>query len=271
MKKIKNSYPPVRDDIADLRTVRALPTQYIQHIDPFLFLNHHGHQIYTPHNRGLPFGPHPHRGFETVTFILKGDIAHRDSAGHESIIKEGGIQWMTAGKGLVHEEVSSEEFKKQGGELEILQLWINLPSHLKMTEPRYIGRQQDEIPTEIVDGVKRNFVSQAVTTLTDITLQTIEMLTESQTTLKIPPGQNVFFYVVKGNLLVNGSEISAPRLVEFADEEDEIEVKAQSQAYLLFGHATPFNEPIVSYGPFVMNTREEILAAIQDYEAGKFS
>lgn len=270
MKAIKETYPPVRDDIGDLRTVRALPTQYIQHIDPFLFLNHHGHQIYTPHNRGLPFGPHPHRGFETVTFILKGDIAHRDSAGHESIIKEGGIQWMTAGKGLVHEEVSSEEFKKQGGELEILQLWINLPSHLKMTEPRYMGCQQDEIPFESKDGVKKNLVSKAVKTLTDITIQTIEMMTEAQTTLLIPQGQNVFFYLVKGNLMVNDTEISAPRLVGFEPAGEEIQVKANSSAYILFGHAAPFNEPIVSYGPFVMNTREEITQAIEDYEAGKF-
>src|SRR5690606_11862264 len=134
---VKTIHYPLRDDIGDLRTVRPLPNPKLPHLDPFLFLNHHGHQFYPPHNLGLPFAPHPHRGFETVTVVLKGDIAHRDSAGHESIINEGGIQWMTAGRGIVHEEVSSEEFKQHGGELEILQLWVNLPKSLKMTEPRY--------------------------------------------------------------------------------------------------------------------------------------
>jgi quercetin 2,3-dioxygenase len=129
-KTIKKVHQPVRDDIADLTTRRALPTHSIDQIDPFLFLNHHGHQVYPPGNRGLPFGPHPHRGFETVTFILKGDIAHHDTGGHSSVIRSGGIQWMTAGRGLVHSEVSSEEFKETGGELEILQLWVNLPAKL---------------------------------------------------------------------------------------------------------------------------------------------
>ncbi len=104
----------MRDDIADLTTRRPVPGAEVEQIDPFLFLNHHGPQVYPPRNRGLPFGPHPHRGFETVTFILTGELAHRDSAGHESIIKEGGIQWMTAGSGLVHAEISPEEFKRAG-------------------------------------------------------------------------------------------------------------------------------------------------------------
>ena len=145
-KTIKRAHPAMRDDIADLTTRRPVPGQDVEQIDPFLFLNHHGPQVYAPRNRGLPFGPHPHRGFETVTFILTGELAHRDSAGHESIIKEGGIQWMTAGSGLVHAEISPEEFMRKGGPLEILQLWVNLPPRLKMTQPRYIGLQRDEIP-----------------------------------------------------------------------------------------------------------------------------
>ena len=108
-------------------------------VDPFIFLNHHGPQNYGPDNSGLPFGPHPHRGMETVTIIIEGDIAHKDSAGNNSVIESGGVQWMTAGKGLIHEEVSSDEFKEKGGPLEILQLWVNLPARLKMTEPKYKG------------------------------------------------------------------------------------------------------------------------------------
>src|SRR5947209_6888005 len=123
----------VRDDIGDLVTRRPLPGHGVDQIDPFLFLNHHGPQTYPPGNRGLPFGPHPHRGFETVTFIIEGELAHRDTAGHESVIDGGGVQWMTAGSGLVHAELSPESFRRTGGPLDILQLWVNLPARLKMT------------------------------------------------------------------------------------------------------------------------------------------
>ena len=150
-KTVLAQYPSLRDDIGDLVTTRPLPGPGIEQIDPFLFLNHHGPQTYPPNNRGLPFGPHPHRGFETVTFILEGELAHRDSAGHESVIRAGGVQWMTAGSGLIHAEVSPEDFLRSGGPLEILQLWVNLPARLKMTRPRYQGVQADEIPTLMAD------------------------------------------------------------------------------------------------------------------------
>jgi quercetin 2,3-dioxygenase len=132
-----------RDDIGDLTTRRPLPGSGLDQLDPFLLLNHHGPQTYGPNNSGLPFGPHPHRGFETVTFVLDGELAHRDSAGHESVITAGGVQWMTAGSGLVHEEVSPEAFRRDGGSLELLQLWVNLPGRLKMSPPRYVGLQAD--------------------------------------------------------------------------------------------------------------------------------
>src|SRR4051812_5707317 len=144
---IRAQYPAIRDDIGDLHTWRPLPNDKISQIDPFLFLNHHGPQVYPPRNRGLPFGPHPHRGFETVTFIVEGSLVHRDTGGHESVIQRGGVQWMTAGRGLEHEEVSPKEFLDHGGPLEILQLWVNLPSRLKMTTPGYVGLQEDSIPS----------------------------------------------------------------------------------------------------------------------------
>ncbi|HSO06022.1 MAG TPA: pirin family protein, partial [Pelomicrobium sp.] len=143
---LRRLHPAHRDDIGDLVTRRPLPGPGLAQIDPFLFLNHHGPQTYAPGNVGLPFGPHPHRGFETVTFILAGELAHRDSAGHESVIAAGGTQWMTAGRGIVHAELSPETFKRRGGALEILQLWVNLPARLKFTAPRYVGLQRDAIP-----------------------------------------------------------------------------------------------------------------------------
>src|ERR1700741_5011352 len=146
IRTIEGVYPAQRDDIADLVTRRPVPGPHIDQVDPFLFLNHHGPQVYRPGNAGLPFGPHPHRGFETVTFILDGELMHRDSGGHESVITAGGVQWMTAGSGLVHAELSPERFLREGGRLEILQLWVNLPARLKMTRPRYQGVQREQIP-----------------------------------------------------------------------------------------------------------------------------
>lgn len=269
---VKQIYRPIRDDIADLRTARALPTQHIDHIDPFLFLNHHGPQVYPPHNHGLPFGPHPHRGFETITFILKGDIAHRDSGGHESVIKAGGIQWMTAGKGLVHSETSSEEFKRHGGDLEVLQLWLNLPSRLKMSEPKYIGLQAESIPHYSQGGVTVDLIAGewqghkgAVSPLIDVSLMTIKMLPGAETKMEISEKRNIFFYLIQGDLEVNGITVNAPHLVEFENRGSEIILRANEDSLILFGHAEPFNEPIVAYGPFVMNTREEIMQAIRDF------
>ena len=151
-KMVSRIHPALRDDIGDLITQRPVPSAHLEQVDPFLFLNHHGPQTYPPHNRGLPFGPHPHRGFETVTFILEGMLTHKDSAGHESIIRAGGVQWMTAGSGLIHAEISPREFLETGGPLEILQLWVNLPPHLKMTQPAYTGLQRDQIPALRLDG-----------------------------------------------------------------------------------------------------------------------
>ena len=154
-KIVKAEYRP----IGDLITYSPMPTGSIDMIDPFIFLNHHGPQTYKPNNKGLPFGPHPHRGMETVTFILDGDISHKDSSGNESVIGAGGVQWMTAGSGLIHAEVSSEKFKEKGGPLEILQLWVNLPAKLKMGKPWYKGLQNIEIPVAEFEGGKAQVVS----------------------------------------------------------------------------------------------------------------
>lgn len=280
MKTIKRRHAALRDDIADLTTRRPVPSPSIEQVDPFLFLNHHGPQVYPPRNRGLPFGPHPHRGFETVTFILTGELAHRDSAGHESIIKEGGIQWMTAGKGLVHAEISPEEFKQQGGPLEILQLWVNLPPSLKMVAPRYIGLQHEEIPALATPDGKGtvNLISGrweghegAMKPLYDVFMSTVELAAGGRVSFPALDGRNVFLYVARGSVRVGEEEATQFHLVELSDAGDTLEVSAETDAVLLVGHAEPIGAPVVSYGPFVMNTQEEIMQAIRDYQAGKFT
>lgn len=281
MRIIKVKHKAVSEPIADLTTYRAMPTSTVpmNTIDPFIFLNHHGWQEYPANNHGLPFGPHPHRGFETVTFILEGDLTHKDSSGASSVIREGGVQWMTAGKGLVHAEISSEEFKRKGGPLEILQLWVNLPAKHKMTEPKYVGLQKDEIPVATFDNGKVTVqivsgdwdgTQGAVKPLTDIHLACIRFNEGGRLTKHIKPEKNIFFYVVKGELLVNGEHVAMHDLLEFIHEGEVLEIKATSDAIILLGYATPFKEPFEAYGPFVMNTKEEIMQAYEDYNKGAF-
>ncbi|QOL49716.1 pirin family protein [Massilia litorea] len=280
-KLVRRIHPALRDDIGDLITQRPVPTRHLDQVDPFLFLNHHGPQTYPPHNRGLPFGPHPHRGFETVTFILEGMLMHKDSAGYESIIRAGGVQWMTAGSGLIHAEISPPEFLQAGGPLEILQLWVNLPPHLKMTKPAYTGLQQDEIPALALDGGRVTMHLTAgeyegtrgpVQSLTGVFMSTIAFQPGGRLRVRALAERNVFLYVVRGALQVGVAEdrVSAFHLVELGHEGDELEMTALEDAVVLFGHAEPIGAPVVSHGPFVMNSRAEIEQAIRDYQAGRF-
>ncbi|WP_034256801.1 pirin family protein [Adhaeribacter aquaticus] len=281
LRSIKKLHEASFAPIDNLITYRALPSIYLQMgaLDPFLFLNHHGPQQYKPNNTGLPFGPHPHRGFETVTFILQGDIMHQDSGGYKSTIQAGGIQWMTAGSGLIHSEVSSEEFKANGGPLEILQLWLNLPGHLKMTEPKYTGLQADEIPLVSLDEdkVTVHLVSGSwgenkapIQSLTDVQLSWIDFKEGGQLATSAPAENTLFLYVVKGKIKVNGYEAEELHLVEFYPRGEEIEIQASADSIILFGHAKPYGEKIVAYGPFVMNSEDEIQQAYQDFQEGKF-
>ncbi|MGJ9419513.1 pirin family protein [Massilia sp. CMS3.1] len=280
-KLVRRIHPALRDDIGDLITQRPVPSAHLDQVDPFLFLNHHGPQTYPPRNRGLPFGPHPHRGFETVTFILEGMLTHKDSAGHESIIRAGGVQWMTAGSGLIHAEISPPEFLESGGPLEILQLWVNLPPHLKMTAPAYTGLQKADIPALALDGGRVTMHLTAgewegtrgpVQSLTGVFMSTIEFKAGGRLRVRDLAQRNVFLYVVRGALQAGMADdrISAFHLVELGGEGDEVEMTALEDSVILFGHAEPIGAPVVSHGPFVMNSRAEIEQAIRDYQAGKF-
>lgn len=277
-RRVRAQHPALRDDIGDLTTRRPLPGPGLDQLDPFLFLNHHGPQVYPPNNRGLPFGPHPHRGFETVTFILEGSLAHADSADHQSVIRAGGVQWMTAGSGIVHAEISPPEFLRDGGPLEILQLWVNLPSRLKMSEPHYVGLQRESIPSMALEGGGRLHLIAGehggrrgpIDSLTGVFMSTLELPAGAQERLPVPAGRQVFLYVVDGGVAVAGEAVEAQHLIELGQEGDGVEIAASSKARLLFGHAEPIGEPVFSHGPFVMNSRDEILEAIEDYQAGHF-
>jgi quercetin 2,3-dioxygenase len=281
IKEIKAVHKAQREDIDDLITYRALPAGdfEMERLNPFIFLNHHGPQNYNPGNKGLPFGPHPHRGIETVTFILDGELMHKDSSGGVSTITSGGIQWMTAGKGLIHAEVSSDEFKQKGGDLEILQLWLNLPAKYKMMDPFYKGLQNEDIPELTEDGGKvkvkvisgsRNDQQGAFESVSDVYLDLIYLDKGGRMRIGIPAENVVFFYIVRGEIMVNRQSVGALSLVEFKKAGDEIDISAEQDSIVITGYARYLNEPITARGPFVMNTYQEIMEAYDDYRSGKF-
>jgi redox-sensitive bicupin YhaK (pirin superfamily) len=281
LKSIRAVYRAGYKDYDGLDTYSVMPTRNvpIDALDPFLFLNHHGLQTYPPGNQGLPFGPHPHKGFETVTFIIEGDLVHKDSTGFNSNIKAGGIQWMTAGNGIIHSETSSDEFQEKGGEIEILQLWLNLPAKFKNVAPNYIGLQKNQVPrlTFDNDSVVVNLVSGSwekekapIQSLSNVHLFTIEIKKGATLNVDVAANRTVLFYLIKGALNVNGSEAEIHELVEFDHVGETISIEAKENVLILFGHAEPNNEPIAAHGPFVMNTTEEIRQAFLDYHEGKF-
>jgi quercetin 2,3-dioxygenase len=277
---LRKTHPGRRDDIADLITRQSIPNHGLE-IDPFLLLNHHGPQLYPPDNNGLPFGPHPHRGFETVTFIVEGALLHRDTGGHESAIHAGGVQWMTAGRGLEHAEISPDDFLKSGGMLDILQLWVNLPSRLKMTEPRYIGLRRDQIPELTADDgrVSIQLISGEwegergpIESLTEVMMSTVVLRRGASIVLPAPSGRTALLYVVRGRVTVDGHAVEQFHLAGMNDDADAVEISTgDDDALVIYGHAAPIGEPVVAHGPFVMNTEQEIHQAIRDYQAGRFA
>ena len=187
------------------------------------------------------------------------------------------FQWMTAGSGLVHMEASSAAFKKRGGAMECLQLWVNLPASLKMTAPRYTGLQRQHIPEIHGDGTTIRAISgdwgeakPVIEPLYDIAIAEVHFDAGARMTFTITASRNIFFYVAGGSVEVNGQGAHQFQLVEFESAGSEINVTAPSATMILLGHAVPFNEPIVAHGPFVMNTNDEIVTAIEDYQQGKF-
>lgn len=281
MKKIKAIHNPNYTQIGGLVTWEVIPGPRLgmQDLDPFLFLNDHGPQVYPAGNDGLPFGPHPHRGFETITFILDGALEHRDNTGIQSVIGAGGIQWMTAGKGIIHAEVSPPEFLEKGGNVHLLQLWVNLPSRLKMSEPKYIGLHAKDIPVlpfdegkarlHLISGAVRDS-SGPVSAMTGLWMSRLELDKEGEFEISISLDREVFFYNISGNIEVNGERVPSRCLVQFEAQGESIRIKALNDTQILLGHGARIGEPVVARGPFVMTSEDEINQAWSDYRKGKF-
>jgi quercetin 2,3-dioxygenase len=268
--------------VGDGFPVRTLFTHREQgpRISPFLMLDYAAPTMFSASNRPRGVGPHPHRGFETVTIVYEGEVAHRDSAGGGGVIGPGDAQWMTAGASVVHEEYHSEAFTRAGGAFEVAQLWVNLPARLKMAAPRYQTLMNCDIPRVDLDddrGVIRILAGEfrgakgPAETRTPMNVWDVRLHKDATAALSLPEGHNLLVVVLDGPLVVNGeAHLRAGETVVFDTTGGDAILTARGDAKLLLLSGEPIHEPLEQYGPFVMNTREEIAQAIDDFRAGRF-
>ena len=260
---------------------RPFPTNGLNMVDPFLLLDEMGPMDYAP-GKAVGAPDHPHRGFETVTYLLSGEFTHEDSAGHKGTLRPGDVQWMTAGAGVIHSELPSDKIMREGGRMHGFQLWVNLPARDKMTIPRYQEVPADGIPTaKSEDGLAQATViagealgvKAVIDTRTPISYHDWTLQPGAHATTYVPPDHNVFAYVFEGEALI-GDEVVTEGQVAFLGEGDDVQLGAKADAAnparLLLVGGVPINEPVARYGPFVMNTSEEIVKAIEDFQSGSF-
>lgn len=282
LKKIQGVYStPRRHWVGDGFPVRSL-FSYGSHgaqLSPFLLLDYAGPARFEPagHRRGV--GVHPHRGFETVTIVYDGEVEHRDSTGSGGVIGPGDVQWMTAGSGILHEEFHSEAFSRRGGQLEMVQLWVNLPAADKMGQPGYQSLLAAQIPDiALADGLGRIRIIAGefsghegpATTHTPINVWDIRLAQGAQTTLRVPAAHTAALVVLHGAVQIDGRPLREAQMAHLDRIGDELAIQADSDAVLLFLGGEPINEPIVGQGPFVMNSESEIKQAFEDLDSGRF-
>jgi redox-sensitive bicupin YhaK (pirin superfamily) len=248
-------------------------------LSPFLLLDYAGPADFPPSTQRRGVGEHPHRGFETVTIVYSGEVEHRDSTGAGGVIRPGDVQWMTAASGIVHQEYHGEEFARRGGRFEMVQLWVNLPAAQKMSRPGYQSISDTQIPqAELPDhsGTVRviagefGSVAGPARTHTRINLWDVRLNADRRTTFCVQDGDTAAVFVLSGRVTVaDGEEVEEAGLAVLTRQGDRFEVNALADSSLLVLSGEPIDEPIVGYGPFVMNTQSEIVQAIDDYRSGK--
>jgi len=251
-----------------------------KHISPFLLLDHAGPAEFTPTTERRGVGQHPHRGFETVTIVYKGELEHQDSTGSGGKIGPGDVQWMTAASGILHEEFHSEGFAKSGGTLEMVQLWVNLPARDKMADPGYQTILDRDIPAIALKdnaGSLRLIAGEfdghkgAARTFTPVDVWDIRLNAGKSLTLDLHEGRNTALVVLRGTVEVNGLEsVRQGQLALFDRKGDQLTLEASEDAVVLLLSGEPIDEPVVGHGPFVMNTEQEIHQAFADFQSGRF-
>ncbi|SDO66568.1 pirin family protein [Pseudomonas jinjuensis] len=283
MKKILGVYSAPRSHwVGDGFPVRTLFSydNFGQHISPFLLLDHAGPHDFAPSAQRRGVGQHPHRGFETVTIVYKGELEHRDSTGAGGRIGPGDVQWMTAAAGILHEEYHSDAFSSSGGTLDMVQLWVNLPARDKMAEPGYqtildasipnLALAEDAGSLRVIAGDYKGHRGPA-RTFTPMDVWDIRLAAGKSTRISVVEGRHTVLVLLRGSLLVNHEDVLREgQVVLFDPDGSDIQLEANNDTLVLLLSGEPIDEPIVGYGPFVMNSDQEIHQAVEDFRAGRF-
>lgn len=262
-------------DGAGVKLTRVLTGKLQQRLDPFLMLDAFGSDNPDDYIAGFP--DHPHRGFETVTYMLAGRMRHRDSAGHEGLLQNGGVQWMTAGRGVIHSEIPEQE----DGVMEGFQLWLNLPAQRKMADPWYRDIQSDAIPeyvtpehvtVRVIAGTSNGVVGAVTREITEPLYLDIHLPAGTSFSTALPATHNAFIYVYRGAAQIGGAIVPSQRMgiLNNMPNADGVTITAKKNTRLILIAGKPLHEPIVQYGPFVMNTQAEIHQALSDFSSGRF-
>lgn len=258
---------------------QPIPAKKLEMVDPFLLLHHYGPFKITPEKNPFDLGPHPHRGFEPITFLLQGEQLHRDSLGNESIVMAGDVQWTTAGRGIIHSEGPNKAFVERGGNLEGIQLWLNLSASKKMITPKYQHIKARDIDVvqfknakvEVIAGEMFN-INGKIDIESEINVAMLKLESSSVLDLDIKEHHSGLIYLIKGEVKVNENTIlksSYDQILSFNSDGNSLHLEANADTQLLFLSGIPLNEKVVSWGPYVMNSQTEILEALRDYQMGK--
>lgn len=280
MRSVKQILFAHKVDMGGTPVLQPLPTQQIEQIDPFLLLHHHTSKIPKGgSHKHLGVDPHPHRGFSPVTFIFQGDIHHRDSRGNNSIVHAGGVQWMNAGRGIIHSERPSKKLTEESGTMEIIQLWVNTPKKHKMDQPSYQPFEKEKLKIISPDSGegeicliagKQGNKTGPVHSQTSVIAITGILEIGAKHTFTIPQEMNAFIYILDGQIRIEGyGLVEGKNLVYFKNDGKQIKIDIKATTRFLLMGGIPLNEPLSTYGPFVMNTQTEIMEAMRDYQQGK--
>lgn len=252
----------------------------MQRMDPFIMMDYNEKFYFPPAEKPRGVGVHPHRGFETVTIAYKGKIAHHDSAGNSDVIAEGDVQWMTASAGILHKEYHEKNFSRKGGDFQMVQLWVNLPAQYKMSPPKYQGIANKNISkvilpqnagtVEVIAGEYQG-AKGAASTFTPVNLLNTHLNKNGKASFSFPASYNTALVVIEGKITINEIEhIDANHFVLFENKGDNFTISTTDGAIILLLSGKPIGEPIAAHGPFVMNNREELIQAFNDFNMGKF-
>ena len=265
------------------RVHNFIPSVYpmdMKRMDPFIMFDYNSKFYFPPTDRPRGVSVHPHRGFETVTIAYKGKVAHHDSAGGGGTIGEGDVQWMTAASGVLHKEYHEENFSRTGGDFQMVQLWVNLPAKDKMSAPKYQGISNSQIPKfslpdnagiiEVIAGEYKGLKGSA-STFSPVHMMNAKLAKGGKADFDFPQHFNTLLLVLEGSVIVNQStKVTTDHLVLFENNGRSFSIEAEKDTVALILSGEPLNEPIAAHGPFVMNTRREIIQAIEDFNMGKF-